>query len=195
MNNKTNNINKSNIKVTINKSYSDVLKVQNLTFSYNQREDRILYIINHANPQERIDFFVTRRMLLKLLDAFDDILIKHCDNGKIFKELYSNQEELTVEKIVNKDDKKTKLDLKNNTNWEKSVNTKDLDFTKTKDPIILDSLSYSIDSNNLIKFKFISKNQILAISTMDITMYQRTLSSMMRVIPFLAWGISPNVLD
>jgi len=185
---------KPKISVSITKHTSNVLKVENLTFSYNQREDRILFIINHMNIEQRIDFFVTRRLFIKLLNAFDDILIKYCNNGEEFKNLYHNQKELVVSKVFTKKEK-TKKEEKKDTYWEKSVNTKDLNFTRTKEPIILDSLSYSISSNNIITLKFISENKIYAMSTMDSIMFQRTLSSMMRVVPFVAWGISPNILD
>jgi len=182
---------KHKISISITNKQSNILKVENLTFSYNQREDRILFIINHSNIEQRIDFFVTRRMFMKLLNAFDDILINHCDNAKEFKNLYNNQEELVVSKVLSKDEKSDKKDI----HWEKSVNTKDLNFTKTKEPILLDSLSYNVSSTNNITFKFISGKKIHAISTMDTTMFQRTLSSMMRVVPFVAWGISPHILD
>ena len=191
-----NNTNTQKAKISIRtvKKTSNILKVENLTFSYNQREDRILFIINHSNANQRIDFFVTRRMMLQLLEAFDNILINYCDNGKVFKDLYNNQEELVSSKILSKDEKKEDK-KEQNIHWEKSVNTKDLDFTKTKDPIILDSLSYSVSSSKNITLKFISSNKTYAISVMDFTMFQKTLSSMMRVIPFVSWGISPHILD
>jgi len=191
-----NNTNTQKAKISIRtvKKTSNILKVENLTFSYNQREDRILFIINHSNANQRIDFFVTRRMMLQLLEAFDNILINYCDNGKVFKDLYNNQEELVSSKILSKDEKKEDK-KEQNIHWEKSVNTKDLDFTKTKDPIILDSLSYSVSSSKNITLKFISSNKTYAISVMDFTMFQKTLSSMMRVIPFVSWGMSPHILD
>ena len=196
----------NNQKISISLQ-NTIINVDNITFSYNQREDRILFILNHANIQQRIDFFVTRRMLIQLLEAFDKILINNCDNGKLFKQLYNNQEVLNTPKIIiskekqktksKNNDKALKIDdnsSKSTSSWEKTIATNELNFTKINEPIILDSLSYTIINNN-ITFKYIANNKVLAISKLDTTMYQRTLSSMMRVIPFMAWGISPNILD
>ena len=192
----------NNQKITISIE-NTIINVNNITFSYNHKEDRMLFILNHSNIKDRIDFFVTRRMLIQLLESFDKILINHCDNGKLFKQLYNNQETLEVSapknanKIKDNDKKQesvTNKDEENKKTWEKSINTSELDFTKIKEPILLDSLSFNIINNN-ITFKYISNNSVLAISKMDILMFQRTISSMMRVIPFMSWGISSHILD
>jgi hypothetical protein len=169
-----------------------IINITNITFSYNQKEDRLIFTINHNNIDQRIDFFVTRRMLIQLLEAFDHILINYCNNGKLFKELYNNQE-ILEENTDNKIDTNN-INKEDNLKWEKSIPTKDLNFTKIKEAILLDSLSYNI-KNNQITLKFISNNKILAISKLDFNMFEKTLSSMMRVIPFVSWGISPNILD
>jgi len=192
--------NNQKISITIQNT---IINVNNITFSYNQKEDRMLFVLNHADAKQRIDFYVTRRMLIQLLDSFDKILINNCDNGKIFKQLYLNQEELKIskpkieennKKNINKVEKKDSLPKEIKQTWEKSINTNELNFTQINEPILLDSLSYII-INNDITFKYISNNKVLAISKMNTTTYQRTLSSLMRVIPFMSWGISPHILD
>jgi len=207
-----------------------MIQINNLTFSYNAREDRIFFYINHNDFNNRIDFIVTRKKLIELLNGFDEILINFCDNGKIFKQLYKEQEPLKLEVVEKKETKQIKDDNKkentreessieknnqstsSNTKntiddeekiedkkpvkitWEKNISTNDLDFTKNKEAVLLDAISYARKNNN-ITFKYISSGKQLAISTMSIEMFQKTLSSMMRVIPFVAWGISPHILD
>ena len=168
-----------------------MIQIKNLTFSYNPREDRIFFLINHDDFHNRLDFIVTRKKIIELLNGFDEILINDCDNGKIFKELYKTQEPLVKEPI-----KTTSKDIpnKNKNVWEKSIDTKELSFTKNKAPIILDGISY-VMKNEQLTFKFLSNKQFYAISIMDKEMFQRTLSSLMRVVPFVAWGISPHILD
>ncbi|MBI3874087.1 MAG: hypothetical protein HY307_03685 [Arcobacter sp.] len=145
-----------------------------------------MFTINHQNYSERLDFFVTRKKIIELLNGFDLILINFCDNGKIFKQLYKEQEPLAkVKKESNKQPQQK---------WEQSISAEELDFTKAKSPILLDAVSYS-NSNKLLTFKFISQNTPYAISTMDCELFQKTLSSLMRIIPFVSWGISPNILD
>lgn len=163
-----------------------MIQITNLTFSYNSREDRLIFTINHNNYHERIDFFVTRKMIIDLLHGFDNILINLCDNGKLFKQLYKEQEPLKTE---------TKKEMPKEEKWEKPISDGELNLTKAKDPILLDALSYTTQNNNLITFKFISNGVPYAFSTMNCELFQKTLSSLMRVIPFVAWGISRNILD
>ena len=133
--------------------------------------------------------------MIKLLDAFDVILINDCDNGKVFKKLYGEQKLLLPENIIEDKNTKDKNEINaDDTVWEKCVDSLDIDFTKINKSIILDTLSYSINKDN-ISFKFIANDKTLAISHMTKLTFQRTLSSMMRVIPFLNWGISPHILD
>ena len=189
-------MNKKPIKLTINKiSNTPVIKVENLTFSYNIREDRIFILVNHHNFNNRIDFMVTRKKMLELLNGFDEILINICDNGKLFKKLYHEQEPLTKVTIdKNKLDMKLKQPIQKHA-WESNVATEDLKLTQNKKAVLLDILSYSVNGKN-INFKFISNDDnTRAISNMDCEMFQKTLSTMMRVIPFVQWGISPHILD
>jgi heme oxygenase len=164
-----------------------MIQITNLTFSYNQREDRIIFTINHNNYNERIDFYVTRKKIIELLNGFDLILINICENGKLFKTLYQEQTPLKHEPQKTLQDEKQPK-------WEKAISDAELNLTKAKIPILLDALSYSFNNNKLI-FKFISQNIPYAISTMDCELFQKTLSSLMRVIPFVSWGISRNILD
>ena len=169
-----------------------MIQIKNLTFSYNQREDRIFFLLNHNDFHNRLDFIVTRKKMIELLNGFDEILINDCDNGKLFKQLYKIQEPLVEEEIKTSNKKETIN--KNKNQWEKSVSSNELEFTKNKQPLILDGLSYSLN-NNQMTFKLLSNKEFLAVSIMDKDMFQRTLSSMMRVIPFVSWGISANILD
>lgn len=168
-----------------------MIQIKNLTFSYNPREDRIFFLINHNDFKNRIDFIVTRKKLIELLNGFDEILINDCDGGKVFKELYQTQEPLIKEPINTTKDEQPN---KNKNKWEKSIDHKELNFTQNKKPIMLDGISYSM-KNNQLTFKYLSNKTFYAISIMDKEMFQRTLSSLMRVIPFVAWGISPHILD
>ena len=101
----------NNQKITIS-IQNTIINVNNITFSYNQKEDRMVFVLNHSDIKDRIDFFITRRMLIQLLESFDKILINNCDNGKLFKELYNNQEKLTPKITITKV-KKNKIENDN----------------------------------------------------------------------------------
>ena len=182
-----------------------MIKIQTFTFSYSPREDRISFIANYADAANRIDFLVTRKKLLDLLNGFDEILINHCNNGELFKKYYQAQEPLKVQTKTVQKKVKTKTgkeevkkvqvqETKNEQKWEHSVNTKELSLTKIAEPMLLDTLSYSIQ-NNTLHFKFFHKNELKAVASMSKDSFQQTISSLMRVIPFVAWGVSPHILD
>ncbi len=162
-----------------------------LTFSYNPREDRIMVIINYESIEKRIDFFLTRKLLLQLLEHFDLILINNCNSGELFKKLYKEQQPL--EKLQTKEEKANKQDKNKKNDWESKVDSASLSFTR-KEPILLDAVNFKT-KNNILVLEYISNGKKLAKSEMTMELFQRTLSSMMRVIPFISWGISPNILD
>lgn len=56
-----------------------MLNIAAFTFNYDQIEDRILLVGNHNNSQQRIDFWLTRKLVLRLLDAAQALLEKTVD--------------------------------------------------------------------------------------------------------------------
>ncbi|GGO88154.1 hypothetical protein GCM10011348_43010 [Marinobacterium nitratireducens] len=53
-----------------------MLHIASFTFQYDQHEDRIRLIGNLNNGQPRIDFWVTRRLCLRILSASDQLVSK-----------------------------------------------------------------------------------------------------------------------
>ncbi len=51
-----------------------MLNIGSFTFQYDQREDRIRLIGNLSNGQQRIDFWLTRRLCLRILGAADQLI-------------------------------------------------------------------------------------------------------------------------
>jgi len=53
-----------------------MLNIAAFTFNYDQLEDRILLVGNLSNGQQRIDFWLTRKLVLRLLDAAQGLFEK-----------------------------------------------------------------------------------------------------------------------
>ncbi len=51
-----------------------MLNIGSFTFQYDQHEDRIRLIGNLSNGQPRIDFWLTRRLCLRILDVADQLV-------------------------------------------------------------------------------------------------------------------------
>jgi len=56
-----------------------MLNIGAFTFNYDQVEDRILLVGNLNNGQQRIDFWLTRKLVLRLLDAAQGLLEQTVD--------------------------------------------------------------------------------------------------------------------
>lgn len=57
-----------------------MLSIAAFTFNYDQVEDRILLVGNLNNNQERIDFWLTRKLVLRLLAAAPELVEKTSDD-------------------------------------------------------------------------------------------------------------------
>jgi UDP-N-acetylglucosamine transferase subunit ALG13 len=163
-----------------------MVEAKNFTFLYHPREDRIILILNHNDYQKRVDFFITRKKTIHLLSDFDEILLNHCQKGEILSKILKNQKPL-IEKKGNK-----KIIQKNK--WEEIVDKKELEFTKKNKPILLDAISISF-APDFMTLKFISQKNTFAFAKMNCILFQQTLSSFYRVVPFLEWGISPAIFS
>ena len=53
-----------------------MINIASFTFKYDHLEDRILMVGNLNNPQQRIDFWLTRTLVLRLLDGAQDLIEK-----------------------------------------------------------------------------------------------------------------------
>ena len=53
-----------------------MLNIAAFTFNYDPLEDRILLVGNHNNGQQRIDFWLTRKLILRLLSAAGELFEK-----------------------------------------------------------------------------------------------------------------------
>jgi hypothetical protein len=53
-----------------------MLNIAAFTFTYDQLEDRILLVGNHSNGQQRVDFWLTRKLVLRLLAAAGGLIEK-----------------------------------------------------------------------------------------------------------------------
>ncbi len=51
---------------------TQILSVKTFTCKYDDKEDRLVLTLNYLSPIERVDFWITRSFLLKLIPVFFD---------------------------------------------------------------------------------------------------------------------------
>ena len=53
---------------------TQILSVKTFTCKYDDKEDRLVLTLNYLSPIERVDFWITRSFLLKLIPVFFDFM-------------------------------------------------------------------------------------------------------------------------
>jgi hypothetical protein len=165
---------------------SPLIKAQAITFRYNPIEDRIEFILNYEDFENRVDLLVTRKLLLKFFDYCEEVFIKygHELNGSKGKQDTDFSE-------VKPDIKPTKSLRKH----EKLVDKSSINLTK-KDAVLLHQTKFIYNKGKkLLSIDFIANEKVVANTVLSIKQFEQILGALMRVVPFIEWGISPNILD
>lgn len=142
---------------------NSVIQAKTFTCTYVEREDRLLLTINYQDIENRVDFWITRAFLLKLLPYFF--------------------EHTTHEQIVCKE--QNQLSEKNLSSTDNST------FQLTqKDPILLDSVDFKKIENSLqIIFKN-TQNNIFAGAILDEISLNSFVNVLTSNAPKYEWGIT-----
>lgn len=144
-----------------------IIQAQTFTPIYSQSEDRIRLVINYADFQNRIDLWLTRGFLLKLIPTIEDYLDKYDTTSD--KEVQQKIEESV----------QTKTDAPTLTMTEKEgflVHTVDISYNKEEQQIslIFKTLNHQV------------------ISIVSLPLLRTILKSIFSAIPKIDWGISPQ---
>ncbi len=137
--------------------------IQANTFTplYDEVEDRIRLIVNYQDFQNRIDFMITRRFMVKLIHSMQDFYSLYYDGIK------KNQEQ-TIEKLVSK------------------TQTEDISFYK-KDEVLLLEVKLSFDDPfTIVEFK---GKTVTAVSKVNAFVLDALIKNLIKSIPKYDWGL------
>jgi len=138
-----------------------IVQAKTFTCQYVKREDRLLFTINYKDVSNRIDFWVTRSFLLKLLPYFFE---------------YST---------IDVASKREQADMSNADSTDNST------FLLTqKQPILLDSVDFARqkDGNIKIVFKNLEK-KIYCISILNEVSLMQLFELITKAAPAIDWGV------
>jgi len=153
-------------------------KVNAVSFTpkYDSLEDRIRLSINYDDIQNRVDFMITRSLILKLFPLLDEYMFKYYDI-----ELTSQSPVAPSIKEQIKENKTTS-----------ATDGANLELYKQEDEL-LEEISFSyIASKKLTVLNFKSKNSE-AIAKLDANLIKQVFAIIKSSIPFFSWGISHNL--
>ena len=136
------------------------IEAKTFTCQYSEKEDRILLSINYKDIQNRVDFWITRSFLLKLLPHFFDLTT-----------------ELKVQKMQNA--------LPNTS----PTDTSTFALTK-KSPVLLESIDISSKDKNMIQIIFKNlEHNIYCIANFDMQSFNTFVKLIISTSPKIHWGI------
>ena len=143
-------------------SKDTTIEAQTFTCQYIQREDRLLLAINYQDIENRIDFWITRSFLLKLLPYFFDY-ISHTDTQSIENEIEIN-------------------------NYSSPTDTSTFVLMQ-KEPILLDSVDFKrLDSKDVkIVFKNTQK-KISCVASLEQGAFDNVAKLIVKSAPAMEWG-------
>ncbi len=135
------------------------------TCRYDPKEDRLVLTLNYQSLEERIDFWITRSFLLKLLPIFFDI--------STHAPIFSNQDILPQASSPSS---------------ESATDTATYLLTH-KNPLLLESVDFTRENNNTkITFKNLEK-AIYYEALLDNTSLDSVVKLILNNVPKYEWGI------
>lgn len=145
-----------------------LIKALTFTPMYSQSEDRIRLVINYADYNNRIDLWLTRAFLLKLIPTIEDCLDQY-DTAPVNSEV----QQKTEQKAQSKTDAPT------------------LSMTE-KEGFLVQSVDITYHKEAQ-QFSLVFKTeQHQVISTLTAPLLRTILKSIFTAIPKIDWGISPQ---
>jgi hypothetical protein len=153
-----------------------MIKAQKFTFSYDRTEDRLKMLINYDLPEARIDFFITRVMLMRLIPVIEKILI-------------SSMTLQESEKSSNHLPKERRLGSKIATD---ETTLKLLDENRV---YLLEKIDFQYQAkNNTVTLIFSAAGEIKCTAYLTAENFSQVMNGMLSAVPHSSWGIASNIL-
>jgi len=152
---------------------------QKFTFEYSRVEDRLKMLINYDSATERIDFFITRAMLFKLIPVIEKLLIKFAEapvqRDYERKNLHVNSQSSSA--VAHQTDRAT-LEL------------------LQQQLFLLEKVDFTWHAKNRsVTLLFYAKGALQCKARLNGEHFSMVMQGMMQAVPHTSWGIAPNILE
>jgi len=155
-----------------------MIEAKTFTFQYDGREDRLKMLINYASPTDRLELFITRAFLLRLIPVIEELFIKKRVEHK--------------QPAAPNPGASSKPLSKNETATDRAT----LKLLETPSALLLDKLDFNLHENpSVISLTFYSNGESVARSQMPMKAFSQIVKVMMSAVPHIQWGVSPQILD
>jgi hypothetical protein len=152
-------------------SNKSIIIAKTFTPYYSPLEDRIRLVINYADYANRVDFWITRAFILKLLPTWEEYF-------------YTHAQSIEAQPLKN---------TEKHPSGTSSTNRSTLAVTQ-KEGVLLEAVDLTfVPEKKLFKVRMRGKGQS-AIATLNEPLMMSVLASIFAAAPHYQWGISPSLL-
>lgn len=164
------------------------LTAKTFTPVYDELEDRIRLTINYQDFDQRVDFVITRALIINLIPAVNGYISKY------YKDHLFDNEPLTdsIPNIKTQNKKSAKKDNKNSKQLNITDST-DIDLLRTED-IVLYKVDLTYNQNSKNTTMVLSSKEIITKSIMDYSSLNHIINTLKNSIPGLRWGLSKSFI-
>lgn len=153
-----------------------MIQAQKFTFQYDRAEDRLKMLINYDSVEARVDFFVTRAMLFKLIPAIEQLLIK--------------AQTQTPEANLHVNTKATRLATKQKTD------TSTMQLLENQRIFLLEKVDFQYNTkNSSIAMMLYAKSEQQCVAQFTSENFSQVMNAMIGAVPHTSWGMASNILE
>ncbi len=159
-----------------------MIQAKKLTFQYDRVEDRLKLLVNYDSIDARIDFFITRAMLFRLIPAIEQMLIKG--------------EESVLKNNSQKDLKNSPQQAKENRLGRKQkTDHSTMQLLDQERVFLLEKVDFQFaPKNSIVTMIFSAKNEPQCIAKLTSENFSQVMNAMIASVPHTSWGMAPNIL-
>lgn len=151
---------------------------------YDELEDRLRFVVNYQDIQNRVDFMITRSFIVNLISTAEEFIAKHYATTDF-------QSVLTQENKKNSQNQKNEQSEENIDNVISKTDSVNLELLKTSEELLLE-VNFSFDINSKHTLLTLSSKNITAKADLDGFMLMQVFRVLKSSMPFIKWGISYN---
>ncbi len=152
---------------------------QKFTFEYSSVEDRLKMLINYDSATERIDFFITRAMLFKLIPVIEKLLITFLETSSPTAQERDNLHvNLQPPTAPHQTDRAT------------------LELLQRQTVYLLEKVDFTWHAKKKrVTLLFYAQGVPQCQAVLNGKHFSALMQGMMRAVPHTSWGIAPNILE
>lgn len=142
---------------------------------YDPLEDRIRFVINYNDYENRVDFMLTRRFILQLIPSIEEFIQKH----------YTDASKETTELTLNYDNGTSK---ENNSTTTTQTDSVDLELYRRQEEL-LQEVNLSFNARTKQTTVIFQSKEFEVVAVFDVTLIRQVFSILKGAIPYVEWGV------